>query len=60
LAGEGRGRGGASSAAAPLDTLIRLNEAETALVVVIPFVAVLMVRGHGYSESVLRAELPVR
>ncbi len=45
-----KGRGGeqaaaAAVAAAPLGTLVRLNDAETVLVLVIPFVAALMARG---------------
>ncbi len=40
-----RSRGGASVAAAPLGVLIRLNDAEVALVVLIPFLAALMARG---------------
>jgi putative membrane protein len=40
-----KARGGASAPAANFDLLIALNDAETAIVVVIPFAAALMARG---------------
>lgn len=43
--GRGADAANAAVAAAPLGVFVRLNDAELALIVVIPFVAALMARG---------------